>query len=273
MYDVRAHNSLAFLFGQDPGASNLAYLGLSLWFLGYPDRALQKSEAALALSQELNHPATLAAVLTYLAIIHALCRDWRAAYERAAAAIALSKEQGFPQHLALGTIVHGRAMADRGQPEQGVARIQQGIETRRSIGAEINRLFDLTLLAEAYGAARDLEPGLDALTQGLALAAKTGEGFYESELYRLRGDLLLARDASAAAADAETCYRRALEVARQRRAKSLELRAAISLARLWAGQGRRAAAQELLAPVYAWFTEGFGTADLKQSKALLDELA
>ncbi len=273
MYDMHAHRSLAFLFGQDPGASNLAYSGLTLWFLGYPDRALQRSREALALTEQLGHLATSAAGLTYLALVHALRRDWPAARECAASAIALSKEQGFPQHLALGTIVHGRAIAARGEPEQGVAEIRRGIETRRSIGAEINRLFDLALLAEAQAQASDFEPALDTLAEGVALAGTTGEGFYQSELYRLQGEFLLAHDDRRAAADAEACYIQALDTARRRGARSLELRAAASIARLWAAQGKRRTAYGLLAPVYGWFTEGFDTADLKDAKALLDELA
>jgi predicted ATPase len=154
--------------------------------------------------------------------------------------------------------------------EQGIAEIEKGIIARQSIGAEINRLFDLALLAEAHTISGQIEQGLNALNEGFALATKTGEGFYEPELYRLKGEILLKKTGTAA--EAAAYYQQAFDLARRQGAKSLELRAGTSLARLWRDQGKRAEAYDLLAPLHAWFTEGLDTADLISAKVLLREL-
>ena len=162
-------------------------------------------------------------------------------------------------------------MAAQGQAEEGIAQLQQGLAAWRAIGTKLGLPAILLLLAEAYGKAGQVEVGLQTLAEALALVDQTQERVYEAELYRLQGELLLARSAEHYA-EAETCFRQALDVARHQQAKSWELRAATSLSRLWQQQGKRVEARELLAPLYGWFTEGFDTADLKDAKALLHEL-
>jgi predicted ATPase len=172
----------------------------------------------------------------------------------------------------MGTISRGWALAVQGQGEEGLAQIRQGLAAYRAIGAEILLPHMLALLAETYGQAEQPEAGLAALAEALRLVDKTGERTWEAELHRLRGELLLARSAENQL-EVEACLHNALDVARRRQAKSLELRAAMSLSRLWKRQGKHPEARQLLAPIYGWFTEGFDTADLQEARALLEELS
>ena len=186
--------------------------------------------------------------------------------------MALSTERGFLFRLAQGDSCGvgrwpSRDRQRKGLPSYARAWLPSGPRGQRSAWP-----YFLTLLAEAYGKAGQAEEGLTALAEALALVNKTGEHCYEAELYRLKGELLLAARRTGACAEAETCFHQALDVARRQQAKSLELRAAMSLARLWQRQGKRDEAHQLLAEVYGWFTEGFDTADLQEAKALLAEL-
>ena len=162
-------------------------------------------------------------------------------------------------------------MAEQGQGAEGLAQMRQGLTAYQATGAEVFRPYYLAFLAEAYGKVGQAEEGLTVLRQALAAVHKTGERLYEAELYRLKGELLLVCSAENHE-EAEASFQQALLVARHQQAKSLELRAAMSLSRLWQRQGKRHAAHELLAPVYGWFTEGFDTADLQEAKALLEAL-
>jgi predicted ATPase len=269
-YDPQQHRSHAFLYGIDPGMACCVYVAWALWLLGYPDQALPRSQEALTLGQE--HLLSRAQALSWTAWLHQLRREPHAAQAHAERAMALSSEQGFPLFLARGTILQGGALAAQGQGEAGIAQMHQGLAAYRATGAGDHRPFFLALLAEACGKAGQSDEGLRVLTEALAAVDTTGERFYEAELYRLKGELLLqqtARDEQ----QAETCFHQALDIARRQQAKSLELRAAVSLSRLWQQQGKRAEARELLAPIYGWFTEGFDTADLQEAKALLEALA
>jgi predicted ATPase len=200
-----------------------------------------------------------------------LCRDVQAAQERATAAIALCTEQGFALYLARGTILQGWAIAEQGQGAAGLAQMRQGLVAYQATGAEVFRPYYLAFLAEVYGKVGQTGEGLTLLGEAIAAVHKTGERFCEAELYRLQGELLLVRSAENHG-KAEACFQQALVVARRQQAKSWELRAATSLSRLWQRKGKRAAAYDLLAPVYGWFTEGFDTADLQEAKALLEAL-
>jgi len=184
--------------------------------------------------------------------------------------MALSTEQGFPYWLAMGTIVRGWALALQGQAEEGIAQIRQGLTAYRATGAEGARPYFLTLLAEAYAQRGQAEEGLAVVSEALETVEATGERFYEAELHRLQGELSLQLPTPLV--EAEACLQRALALARRQQAKSLELRAAMSLSRLWQRQGQRDAARDLLAPLYGWFTEGFDTADLQEARALLETL-
>jgi predicted ATPase len=244
------------------GVFGLSRLTQILWELGYPDQALQRSQEALTLAQERAHPFSVATALIFAAYLHQYRREAHMTYERAEAALGLSREQGFALRLAQATILRGWALVEQGQGEAGLAQIRQGLAANRATGATMVVLgSDLRLLAEAYGKVGQSEEGLRVI-----------EGQQGAEFYRLQGELLLARS-SEHQAEAETCFRQALEVARHQQAKSWELRAAMSLSRLWQRQGKRAEAYELLAPVYNWFTEGFDTADLQDARALLEAVA
>jgi predicted ATPase len=185
--------------------------------------------------------------------------------------MAFSHEQGFALWVPGGTVLRGWALTAQGQMEEGIAQMRQGMTAWQATGAEADRPYYLALLAEGYGKAGRTEAGLHVLAEALAVVDAIEERYYAAELYRLQGELLLARSAEQHA-EAETCFRQALDVARQQQAKSWELRAAMSLSRLWQKQGKQAEAHALLAPVYGWFTEGFDTADLQEAKALLEAL-
>jgi predicted ATPase len=188
------------------------------------------------------------------------------------ASITLATEQGFPLWTARGAVLRGWALVQQGQTEEGIAQLHQGLTAFRAIGGGLARSYFLSLLAEAHGIMRQPEAGLTVLVEALTCAETTGVRWYESELYRLKGELLL-QQASDNQAEAETCFQQAMAIAQNQQAKPFELRTATSLARLWQQQGKRQEAYDLLAPVYHWFTEGFDTTDLKEAKALLDELA
>jgi predicted ATPase len=272
LYDPQQHHAHAFLYGQDPRMACLSDAAYALWLLGYPDQALQRSHEAITLARELAHPFSVAFALTFTAWLYQHRREVQAAQEGAEAAIALSTEQGFPHWAAMGTICCGWALAMQGQGEAGLAQVRQGIAAWRATGAELFQPYFLALLAEAYGKGGQPEEGLSVLAEALAVAHKHGELVYEAELYRLKGELLLALS-QAHQAEAETCFQQALDIAHRQQAKSWELRAATSLSRLWQQQGKRAEAHEILVPIYGWFTEGFDTADLQEAKALLEELS
>jgi predicted ATPase/class 3 adenylate cyclase len=277
LYHAQRHHSHA-TFLQDPGVSCLCYLAWDLWFLGYPDQALKRIDEAVTLAQNLSHPYSRAYSYAFAAMIHNFRGESEEAQEQAEAAIALSTQQGFMIWLAQATVSLGRAVAHQGQ-EEGVAQVRQGLTAWRATGAEVCSSYNLGVLAEAYGKWRRADEGLDVVSEALALmASKTGDLFYEAELYRLKGELLLQqagvqRIASGVETEAERCFLRAIDIARHQQAKSLELRAVRNLARLLSRHGRGDNAHAMLAEIYGWFTEGFDTADLKDAKVLLDELS
>jgi TOMM system kinase/cyclase fusion protein len=244
----------------------------SLWLLGYPDQAVTSSQAALDLAQQLAHPFSFVLALFYAAMLHQLRQESDAARERAEAAIALCTEHGFAYYLALAMIIRGWGLVARGHGEEGIAQIRQALAAYPATGVTRDRLYCLALLAEACAEVGQTTEGLEALAEVPAMMAKSGVRWCEAELYRLRGELLLQRSMDPQG-EAEYCFHQALDVARRQQARSLELRAAMSLARLWQRQGKRDDARELLAPIYSWFTEGFDTADLREAKVLLEELS
>jgi predicted ATPase len=255
----------------DPGVSSLAMLAGTLCMLGYPEQARQKSTEAQRLAEALAHPHILAWTLVIAAHCHQLWREVRTTHAQAEAVIRLATEQGFAAWFAEATMFVGWAQAVQGRGAEGMAQIQQGLAARQAIGIELTQPVYLSLLAEAYAHLRQPSEGLAVIADALTRVATTRECWREADLHRLRGELLLAVTADNHR-EAEACFRQALTVARQQQAKSLELRAAMSLARLWQQQGKRTEAYALLAPVYGWFTEGFDTADLQEAKALLEVL-
>jgi predicted ATPase len=245
----------------------------ALWLLGYPDQAVQKNHDAVNLAHELSHPFSLVLALHSSTEVHQHRREPRFTQDLAEAMIAVCTEHDIsPEFLAKGTIWRGWAMAAEGRPEEGIADIEQGLTAVRATGAKLSQFYYLALLAEVYGQTGQADQGLNALTEALELVERTDERWWEPEVRRLKGELLLSQPAQDMA-EAEECFNRAIAVAQRQSAKSLELRAAMSLARLWRDQSQAAKARDLLTPIYGWFTEGFDTPDLKDAKALLDELA
>jgi predicted ATPase len=273
LYAPRLRHTVTFRSGQDPGVGCLSFVTLALWILGYPDRARMRSQEALVLAQDLAHPFSMAFARIWAAAIpHQFCREVLQARQQAETAVALSTEHEFGLLEAWGTILRGWALAVQGQSEQGIVQINHGLAAHRTMGSEALLPYFLALLAEAHGKVERVEQGLQLVVEALAVADDHEERFYEAELHRLKGELLLAQSPDNQS-EAESCFQEAISIAQRQQAKSWELRAATSLARLWKSQGKRQEAYDLLAPVYEWFTEGFDTADLIDAKALFDELS
>ncbi|MGH8058404.1 MAG: hypothetical protein ACREOH_14395, partial [Candidatus Entotheonellia bacterium] len=249
-----------------------------LWVYSLVRAELQEArrlgEQLLNLAQELAHPFSLGFALYNAGIVHQLRGEGQLCQDRAEAVMALSREQEFLFRLATATILRGWAVAKRGGGQEGIAQMRQGLTMLRRTGAELTPPYFLALLAEVYRAAEQAEVGLSMLGEALTAASSHGERYYEAELYRLKGECLLAQEGNRQQVEeAETCFQQALDLARQQGAKSLELRAAMSLSRLWRQQCKKQAALTLLAEIYGWFTEGFDTADLQEAKMRLDELS
>jgi predicted ATPase len=218
-------------------------------------------------------PMTLAQAQGMHALLHQVRREIGLAQEWVEKTVAYATEHSFPYWLTLGSILKGWLLAQQGQLEVGVAQFRRGLDAYRATGAKLGLSWFLALLAELYGKSGQIEDGLRVMAEALAHIDTTGETYYEAEVHRLKGELLLLQGGPDAATAAETAFLRALEVARRQQAKSWELRAAMNLSRAWQQQGKRDQARQLLAEIYAWFTEGFDTADLKEAKALLEELS
>jgi class 3 adenylate cyclase/predicted ATPase len=248
-----------------------SFIGWTLLLLGQPDQALAQSRCALAWARELSHPYTLAYALHVNCVFHQLRCDGAILGERAEELVALASEQGFPHLLGSGTCFQGWAMLEMGEStEKAIMRIRSGLAAKRATGAEIKVPYYFGLLAKAHRRANQIADGMTLLNESLELVERTDERWFEPELYRLMAETLIARSDLD---DAERWLDRALQTAHKQGARFWELRAATTLARLWRDQGRPQQARELLAPVYGWYTEGFDTLDLKDAKALLDELA
>jgi predicted ATPase len=265
------HRSLVLLRVSDAGSSALAYAVCCLWCLGYPEQALRRSQEARALARELDHSFSLADVLCIGGcMFNKMRRDVQALKEDAEELMRLANEKSFPGWLGQGTRFRGDALAMQGQLQEGMAQMREGVAAQQSVGVRLHIPGALGSLAEAQAKAGHPEEGLSTLAEALALVEQTGERHWEAELYRLRAELLLTQGEDA---EAEASFHKAIEVARRQHAKGWELRATTSLARLWRKQGRVGEARQMLAEVYGWFTEGFDTLDLKEAKALLEELS
>lgn len=271
-YNSRQHHALAFITGQDPGVGGLTYGGWALWLLGYPEQALKWSQEGISLARSVSHPHSLVFSLTSSAIVNQFRRERQVTQEQAHEAIALSTEHGLAFWSALATIMHGWASAEQEEAKAGLKKIRQGMAAAQATKSNVFWPYYLALQAEIYGQIGQPEAGLAVLTEAFAIVDKTEERFWEAELYRLRGELLRQLEAGNEA-EAEKDFFQAIEVARRQEAKSLELRAVMSLSRLWQSQGRQAEAHQMLADTFGWFTEGFDTLDLQEAKALLAVLS
>jgi predicted ATPase len=272
LYRPDEHRDSAFHYGQDIGVSAFVQLSLALWHRGYPDQSVRAADRALAYSRELGHAHTLSVAFYYAGWAAVFAQDVATVYARSNDCVAIASEHGFTLWEARGRILQGWADAQRGQATTGIARIRDGMAATEATGTRVYTPFDLALLAEALAFAGKIEQALAALDEALAEAAASGERGWDAEIHRLCGELT-GRLPYPDPAKAEESFRTALAIAREQGTRDYELRAATSLARLWREQGRQGEARELLAPVYGSFTEGFDTADLKEAKALLDELA
>jgi predicted ATPase len=250
-------------------ATHLSWLAHVLWGLGYDEQAQQRMQEALALAQQIGHPPSLAHAQFFAAVLAQSRRDSAATYARADALMAFAAAQGLTHRIEQGRILRGWALAMQGDAAAGVAHLQQGLDVVQGAGLKLYRPYLLALLAEAYGQAGQPEAGLSVLAEAMTLVEATEERWWEAEVHRLQGELLRQRPLSDVG-QAEACFQQALEVARRQQAKSLELRAALSLSRLWQQHGKHQAVHALLAPIYAWFTEGFDTADLQEAETLLE---
>jgi predicted ATPase len=301
LYDLQQHRPLALLYGDDPGVVCLSFAALTLWFMGCPDQALRRSQEALALAQELSVPYSLAFALSFCAWIRVRRREAGAARVHLEALKTLATEQGFSLFLAEGTILDGWALAELDPGSEGIAQIRRGLAGYQATGAEMGRPSHLGLLAEACGKGGQIKDGLAAVADALAIVDRTGECSYEAELYRLKGELVLQADLKKSPAksrkssgskvhdprratrsgaesgvhdpqaEADYCFRKAIEVARHQQANALELRAVMSLTRTTKSHHQRAANRQLLAEVYGRFSEGFENADLIAARTLIGD--
>jgi predicted ATPase len=239
--------------------------------LGYADKAQHHSHEALTQAQQTEHPLSLAYARAFAARLSQCRRDVAATQAHAEALMTFAVTHGFGHRVELGRSLRGWALAMQGDAAAGVADIHQGFVALHGMGHKQYRPYYLSLLAEAYGQAGQIEAGLAALTEAVTLVAATEERWWEAELYRLQGELL-GQLPLPDVVQTEACFQQALDVARRQQAKALDLRAALSLGRLWQGQGKHAVARQQLAEIYRWFTEGFDTPDLQEAKALLGAL-
>ena len=287
LYDPQKHNPHASRTAQDPGVSGLTYLAWALWFLSYPEQAMKKAPEAFALAQELSHSFSSAWAVNLATKVQLWRREGPAVQEQAEVMLRIATEQDMPYWLAQGTMLRGWALAEQGQEEEGIVQMHQGFTAWRAMGTRVAASYFLALPVEAYRRMGQVEKGQKALTEALTLVDNTGEHFYEAELYRLKGELTLqskvqgpksevinspGSEVRSPESEAEECYLQALGISRKQQAKSLELRATMSLARLWQQQGKHHKAHRMLSDIYNWFTEGFDTKDLQEAKALLESL-
>ena len=303
LYNRQQHYELVFVYGQDPQAVLLSYTAMCLWVLGYPDQARERSHQALIGVQEIAHPYSQGFATLLASGFHQLQGEPHKMQEQAETAITLAAEHDFAQVIAQAMGHRGWALAKQGRTEEGLAQLQKSLDSFRATGAELELPHTLGLLAEAQAAGGQTEEGLSTVTEALTILERTGEHYYEAELYRLKGELTLAQSSVQSLgssvkksskfkvqsskshntdprplipdpqAEAEACFLKAIAVARGQEAKSWELRATISLSRLWQRQGKRHEAHQVLSDIYSWFTEGFDTKDLQEAKALLAELS
>jgi predicted ATPase len=273
-HDDDQHHTLALHYGTAPGVQCLAYEAQAMWFMGYPIQARHWAREAIGLARRLNHTHSEAMAVYYTARLELLRRDAETAYEQAQAAISLSTEQGFASFRAMGTFVQGWAQVARGHQHEGLEQIHESSRAIAATGNDVGRPLVLGVLAEVHSQAGQFDAGWSCVTEALAAVEESGRRDYEAELHRLKGELMLQRFKvqDSKFKEVEACFLKAIEIARRQQAKSLELRAVMSLSRLWQKQGKKDEARQMLAEIYGRFTEGFDTKDLQEAKALLEDL-
>jgi predicted ATPase len=271
LYNPHQHRLHTLLYGQDPAVAALAYNGLNLCLLGYPEQGRQQGLKAVAVAKTSDHPYSLAYAHFFLALVYCARQEWRKMEETAKTMIVLCTEQGIGLFLRWGEILQSAALGKQRQAAEQIEVMRQNLSKARATGSRLVESFYLSLLAELYKDEGLIDEGLAILAEALTDVSRHGEHCYEAELLRLKGELLLMQGEPEA--DVETNFRQAIAIARQQSAKSLELRATVSLARLWQAQGKGEEARQMLAEIYNWFSEGFDTLDLQEAKVLLEALS
>ena len=279
-YDPGLHVDDAFLYGLNPGIAMPCLAAWVLWFLGQPDQSLVRIREALTLARALSDPNGLAHALCFAAILHQLRREEVMAQEHAEEGFAVSREHGLAMYPAIAKVIRGWSLLERERREEAIEQMREGLEILQATGTEFIRPQFLALLAEALGKARQHGEALHLLEDALSITHRSSERYYQAELYRLKGEVLLMQSKCLKNSDpppsvfaqAESCFNESINIARQQKAKSLELRAVTSIARLYKDHGKHNDAQRLLTQVYDSFTEGFDTVDLREAKALLNGL-
>jgi len=271
LYNLAEHEHYAYRFGHDPAVTCLSYLSLTLWLLGYPHQAERQSQVLNSLMQSMTHPSSLAYAHAHLALLACARRDAQAARDHAEAAIRLGELHGLPMWSAMATALRGWALTQRGEVEEGLAQLEVGAALWQDRGFQHFMAIFLSLQVEPCLETQKLERAAAALSAARAIVENGTDRYWMAELHRLRGELLRARGGDPAGAEA--CFRQAMEVAGEQEARMLELRAAVSLARLWQSQGKHGAARKVLAEAYGWFEEGFETHDLEAARAVLRSLS
>lgn len=287
LYDPEMHVDDAFVYALNPGVAMPCFAAWVLWFLGVPDQSLERIQEGLTLARELSEPSGLAHAFCFAAILHQLRREPLMAQEQAEACIAVSREHGLVMYQAMATVMRGWSLFEQQRHEEAIEQMREGLAALQTTGTEFVRPHFLALLAEALGKARQHEEGLRILDETLSVIHGNGERYYQAEVYRLKGELLLLQaksrfestpgrvivDQDAAVVEqAEDCFSESIKIAQQQKAKSWELRAVMSMARLYQNRGKQTEALNLLRRIYSSFTEGFDTVDLCEAGALLDEL-
>jgi adenylate cyclase len=266
-------------FAENPGVSCRFFAAIALWFLGYPDQALLRSYEAVTMAQEIAHPFSLSAAHHFASWLHLLRQDSQSAMQHAEAAMTIAADQGFVFFIAFDTMLKGWALAGQGQIKEGISQLHEGLVAFQATGTKVLVPQWMVVLSELYAKSGQVQNAQSVLTEAQRLSEKNnGERYYLAELFRLKGQLLMRgkKDKRLKGSDydeAVTCFLRAIKWAQQQDAKSLELRAAVSLSRIWQRQGKVSDAFNLLSEIYGWFEEGVDTPDLIAAKGLLEELS
>jgi predicted ATPase len=272
LYDPERLRSLTFSRATNLVILCLSRLSWALWILGYPERALTRVQEALTLALQSSHMYSIAFARYYVSLIHQCRREARATQEQAEVVLALSREHNFVLWSAEGLFMHGWALAQQTHVDAGIEEMHQSLASLEAMGVEVGHSSLLVMLAESYWTARQTAAGWRMLAEARAIMDKNAEGYYAAELSRLTGEFLIQESQGQQVVDAEQLFQQALTLARRQGAKSFELRAAMSLSRLWQGLGKRVAGCHLLTEIYSWFTEGYDTPDLQEAKVLLEAL-
>ena len=270
LYDLSQHHAQVSLFGVDLGVFSQAWSTHSLWHVGYLDRALQRSDAAVTLAKSLGHPFSQALSMAYATMLFQFSRSSKLVKEWASATVDFCAKHGIGYYDNWATILHGWALVEQGSLSEGIDQMRTGLDNFRASNSEARLPYYLTLLAEAYGNAGQVQEGLKQLDEALGFVEKNNDNWYSAETYRLMGELMLQ---SGEAGRAETCFQNSLDISRGQKARILELRATVSLARLWVKQNRQKKARSMLKEILEWFSEGFDSVDLKVARKLIDELS